>query len=339
LVVRPSSFVIRDSSSVIRPSPDKNGAQPTTNNQQQITNNQQQITNNPAWSLVTDMLSDRHARAKAFGVDSVLNLPFPAAVKTGTSSDYRDTWTVGFTRDYTVAVWVGNFDGSPMQRVSGVTGAAPLWQRIMLHLHEQQEPAAFAPPAGLLKRPICALTGEKPAPDCETVVQEYFFPEDLVAYEQVSGVRCQMSGKQVSGKQVSGDGCQVSGASPDTRNLKPNTALPAEYNEWLARQSQTRLAGDALRIMSPQNQGYFLVEPGQSVGDALEFKLATVPNQAVEWRLNGTVLATQATQSIFWRARPGRWVLEVRQGNSSDRITFEVEVGEREAPYRGFSYQ
>ena len=57
------------------------------------------------------MLSDAHARAKAFGVESLLSLPFPTAVKTGTSSDFRDTWTVGFSTDYTVAVWVGNFDG------------------------------------------------------------------------------------------------------------------------------------------------------------------------------------------------------------------------------------
>ena len=74
------------------------------------------VGNRPSWVLVTDMLADSHARAAAFGVDSVLALPFPAAVKTGTSSDFRDTWTVGFTRDYTVGVWVGNFDGTPMQR-------------------------------------------------------------------------------------------------------------------------------------------------------------------------------------------------------------------------------
>ncbi|MBV8246350.1 MAG: penicillin-binding protein 1C, partial [Candidatus Eremiobacteraeota bacterium] len=65
------------------------------------------------WMLVTKMLADPHARALSFGVHSVLQLPFEAAVKTGTSSDYRDTWTVGFTRAYTVATWVGNFDGSP----------------------------------------------------------------------------------------------------------------------------------------------------------------------------------------------------------------------------------
>ncbi len=116
------------------------------------------------WSLITDMLSDSHARSKAFGVDSLLRLPFPAAVKTGTSSDFRDTWTIGFTTEYTVATWVGNFDGAPMKQVSGVMGAAPLWNRIMLHLHEQKEPAAFPAPDGLVKRPICALSGARPMP-------------------------------------------------------------------------------------------------------------------------------------------------------------------------------
>jgi penicillin-binding protein 1C len=111
------------------------------------------------WQLVTDMLADRNARAHSFGHGSVLDLPFPAAVKTGTSSDFHDTWTVGFTRDYTVGVWVGNFDGSPMRGVSGVTGAGPLWNRIMLHLYERNaEPPPFAKPRGFVRVGICANT-------------------------------------------------------------------------------------------------------------------------------------------------------------------------------------
>lgn len=108
------------------------------------------------WELVSDILSDRYARARAFGIGSVIDMPFPAAVKTGTSSGYRDTWTVGYTPEYTVAVWVGNFTGAPMQRVAGVSGAGPLWNRIMLHLYDHRDPPRFtAPPQTLLaKRPI-----------------------------------------------------------------------------------------------------------------------------------------------------------------------------------------
>ncbi len=105
------------------------------------------------------MLADRNARAHSFGHGSVLDLPFPAAVKTGTSSDFHDTWTVGFTRDYTVGVWVGNFDGSPMRGVSGVTGAGPLWNRIVLHLYERNsEPPPFLTPRGFVRVSICANT-------------------------------------------------------------------------------------------------------------------------------------------------------------------------------------
>ena len=112
------------------------------------------------WQLVADMLADPHARAKSFGVGSVLQMPFPAAVKTGTSSDFRDTWTVGFTRDYTVGTWVGNFDGTPMRGVSGVTGAGPLWNRIMLHLYERiDDPPPFPAPSGFVRASICATTG------------------------------------------------------------------------------------------------------------------------------------------------------------------------------------
>ncbi len=130
------------------------------------------------WALVTDMLSDAHARARAFGVSSLLRLPFPSAVKTGTSSDFRDTWTVGFTRDYTVAAWVGNFNGAPMQRITGVTGAAPLWNRIMLHLAETREPGPFTRPRGYARRAICATTGMLPDPSCESVVMEWLDPLD-----------------------------------------------------------------------------------------------------------------------------------------------------------------
>jgi len=165
-------------------------------------------------ALITDMLSDAHARAIAFGVDSVLNLPFPAAVKTGTSSNYRDTWTVGFTRDYTVATWVGNFNGDRMQEVSGVTGAAPLWRRIMLHLHETSAPPAFPPPEHIVQRPICALSGLRPTPACPAVVREYFYPEDLAEYDRHLDSFYQL----------------VS----DDREYRID--LPPEYDEWVAMQ-------------------------------------------------------------------------------------------------------
>jgi penicillin-binding protein 1C len=86
---------------------------------------------------ITRILSSNPSRSLTFGMHSLLATPYFTAVKTGTSKDMRDNWCVGYSDRYTVGVWVGNFSGTPMQDVSGVSGAAPLWRKIMNHLHEK----------------------------------------------------------------------------------------------------------------------------------------------------------------------------------------------------------
>ncbi|HEY9672523.1 MAG TPA: penicillin-binding protein 1C [Waterburya sp.] len=286
-----------------------------------IRNPKSKIQNSTTWALITDMLRDAHARAKAFGVDSVLNLPFPAAVKTGTSSNYRDTWTVGFTTNYTVATWVGNFDGEPMRQVSGVTGAAPLWNRIMLHLHEHQEPTDFEPPVGLVQRPICALSGLRPTPACPSVVQEYFYPENLGEYDRNFDTFYQVTAQGRDGQ-------------PTQYRLN----LPQEYNEWLAMQSRSNLPSGQLKILSPRYDDFFLLHPTASgTGQQLEFKLAATPSQPVEWWLNGQKLATNSSDSLFWSLHPGNWTLQVKSGAMSDRVSFQVQLAENRPTRRGFS--
>jgi len=81
--------------------------------------------------LITSILSDAAARAPMFGSDSILNLPFPAAAKTGTTNEYRDNWTIGYTPDLVTGVWVGNADNTPMVDTSGISGAAPIWSEFM----------------------------------------------------------------------------------------------------------------------------------------------------------------------------------------------------------------
>lgn len=86
--------------------------------------------------IISDILSDREARSKTFGMENPLSTRFWTAVKTGTSKDMRDNWCIGYSNKYTVGVWVGNFSGEPMWNVSGITGAAPLWIGIMNYLHK-----------------------------------------------------------------------------------------------------------------------------------------------------------------------------------------------------------
>jgi penicillin-binding protein 1C len=94
--------------------------------------------------VVSDILSDREARVPTFGLDNALATRYWAAVKTGTSKDMRDNWCVGFSRRYSVGVWVGNANGDPMWDVSGVTGAAPVWRAVMDELHRRDAASTTA---------------------------------------------------------------------------------------------------------------------------------------------------------------------------------------------------
>jgi penicillin-binding protein 1C len=244
------------------------------------------------WQLITDMLADAHARAKSFGVGSVLQMPFPAAVKTGTSSDFRDTWTVGFTRDYTVGVWVGNFDGSAMRGVSGVTGAGPLWNRIMLHLYERSdEPLPFARPRGFVRTPICATTGHAPSgsSNCPAIVEEWVRPQDLA-------------------------------------EVRSPAAPPREqYDSWLA--LHPRDASGGLRIVSPHDGDVFVRNEAGDAEASREQQIAlraVASGGAVRWSVDGQALPLDAAGTAFWPLRFGTWRIDAVEGTRHDRVTIRV---------------
>ena len=145
----------------------------------------------PAASFqIGDILSDRNARASTFGLESWLATPYWAAAKTGTSKDMRDNWCAGYSRRYTVAVWVGNASGSPMHDVSGISGAAPVWREVMDWLH-RGDPASGrpavasqppSPPAGLVRQRI------RFEPALEPAREEWFAPgTEQAVIRQASG--------------------------------------------------------------------------------------------------------------------------------------------------------
>jgi penicillin-binding protein 1C len=253
-----------------------------------------QIGDPSAWQLIADILSDSHARAASFGVDSMLSPPFPAAVKTGTSSDYRDTWTVGYTTDYTVGVWAGNFDGRPMRRVSGVVGAAPLWNRIMLHLHERRDPAPFATPSALVRKPICATTGTIPGPACPAVVWEYLYPQDLAGYYR----------------------------SPESTAVGTARFVAA---------ARPIVNPPHLRIVYPRDGDEFVLHAtsgGSEIGDAqaLELQAVAPPRATVRWRVNGKPLVALTANGAraVWKLRDGAWTVEASDGAAVDRVRIDV---------------
>lgn len=144
----------------------------------------------PATSfLISHILSDNNARSAAFGPSSVLNVPGKTvSVKTGTTNNLRDNWTIGYSQDRLVAVWVGNNDNTPMSYVaSGITGASPIWQDLMrLALSNLTTPGPYQPPATITGASVCNISGALPAADnpCETRY-EYFLSDNIPTVQTV----------------------------------------------------------------------------------------------------------------------------------------------------------
>ncbi|MEI7730799.1 MAG: penicillin-binding protein 1C [Verrucomicrobiota bacterium] len=159
---------------------------------------------NAAW-LIADILSDNFARAMAFDLYSSLRFPFPVACKTGTSSDFRDNWAFGYTPEFTVGVWVGNFDGTPMEHVSGVTGAAPILHAILVHLHEQHGTTWYELPAEMVTGHVHRVTGKRVPANHPEAVLEKFIAGHLPPME-----------------------------TPEDYDSAGRIRLPVEYREWLA---------------------------------------------------------------------------------------------------------
>ena len=130
------------------------------------------------------LLSDPEARAYAFGRGGSLEFPFPVAVKTGTSQAYRDNWTIGYTREVTVGVWVGNFDREPLRSSSGVAGAGPIFHSVMMAAVQRlrgqvtiDDQPLMPAPAGVTRARICALSGMRANEWCPMQATEWVAAE------------------------------------------------------------------------------------------------------------------------------------------------------------------
>ena len=124
--------------------------------------------------LISDILSDDRAREIGFGLNSTLKIDRTAAVKTGTTTNFHDNWTIGYTPDLLVGVWVGNSNYEAMHDVTGVTGAAPIWNETMRALLAGKPDKPFVRPDGMKQVEVCDLSGLLPTPACPYTHMEWF---------------------------------------------------------------------------------------------------------------------------------------------------------------------
>lgn len=134
----------------------------------------QQVLSEPLAYLITHVLADEQARVGAFGSPNPMEIGRPAAAKTGTTNDFVDNWTLGYTPQLTVSVWVGNTDSTPMDNVSGLTGAAPIWHAVMKYASANLPPENWTGPPGITHVTVCYPSGLLPTRDCQSTTNEIF---------------------------------------------------------------------------------------------------------------------------------------------------------------------
>jgi penicillin-binding protein 1C len=262
---------------------------------------------------VTDILSDDEARAYVFGRGGSLEFPFPVAVKTGTSQAYRDNWTVGYTREVTVGVWVGNFDRRPLIGSTGVTGAAPIFHAVMLaaqqHVHGREEPAGdlIGRPADLHEETICALSGMRAGDACPMRIREWL-PTGF------SPLPCTWHHESEDGLlTVWPDEYRTWAAGKGL--LEADRARPA-YIAAAVREDGKRPSPRRYEIASPPDGATYLIDP------TLRTEFQTLPLRTVgaagrvQWTIDGQRLGTASGEdALTWALERGKHVVRARDAH------------------------
>ncbi len=201
--------------------------------------------------LITSILSDNSARMPAFGESSPLLLDRPAAAKTGTTSDFHDNWTVGYTPELVTGVWVGNADNTAMRDVTGISGAAPIWHDFMESALQNLPVSGFSRPPDIVQETICPGTGLPPTAACPDHFAEVFIagtqpraathptpPPAVVALgEPATGSQFQINTSVPLAYQQAPVQVQASGIRPGSLHLLVNGRLAHRFSglggEWL----------------------------------------------------------------------------------------------------------
>ena len=293
-----------------------------------------------AW-LISDILSDNDARKLGFGPNSALRIDRPAAVKTGTTSNFHDNWTVGYTPDLVVGIWVGNTDYAPMREVDGLTGAAPIWHQFIRTALTGRPERPFVRPDGLVQAEVCALSGLLPTAECPYRRREWFLagtepsrPDALYRHVFVD---------TRTGRLAEAD------TPPDRVRSTTVLDLPTSARSWARAEGLALLSdltadsdgaiGSAtageLRISSPAYGSIYRLSPGMDP-DAQRIIIEAVGegelSQAELW-MDGRLLARfdQVPFRLWWPIAVGTheaWAEAIRKDGSkltSERVIFSVE--------------
>nr|MBI2904514.1 transglycosylase domain-containing protein [Chloroflexota bacterium] len=262
--------------------------------------------------LINNLLSDNSARLATFGPNSVLQIGRPAAVKTGTTTDFRDNWTVGYAPQLSVGVWVGNADNSPMANITGVAGAGPIWHDFIRQALNGKPAADFPRPPGLTQVEVCALSGLLPTPYCPLRRMEIFIegtqPTTPDTFYQPFDI------------DTASGALATEATPPERRRTETFLVLPPEAQDW-ARSKGLPLPPTAgspdstsgLRLTGPDDATVYSISPRLPLANQQIIFSASSgrPLQSVSFVLDGEIVATLGAPPYqsYWALTPGRHTL------------------------------
>ena len=276
--------------------------------------------------IVTNMLSDNEARQWMFGADNALALPDgrPAAVKTGTTDDDRDSWAVGYTPSVVVGAWVGNSDNTPMNAVPGSFGAAVIWNRLMTRFHAGQPIEQFPVPSGLVEREICIATGTLASPACPNTRNEYFVEgsEPQQTDDIYKAVRVGPSGDCVALPGQPGEERTFAVYPPEAGDWATQGGLPAPPTKPCPI-TNNATAGDApIALTAPSD--------GTTVGPTVRIRGSAAGNYTLSWGAGANPATWQPILQGFGGVQNGLlalWETDQPDGEYTIRLVVQAAAG------------
>ncbi len=278
--------------------------------------------------IITDILADNAARLPAFGENSPLKLGFPAAAKTGTTTDFRDNWVMGYTPQLVVGLWLGNADNAPMFAISGVSGAGPIYNLFMRTVSRGMAAANFEEPPGLTRREVCRLSGLLPTDYCPRRISELFIagtePSDYDTFYQPFRIGDSERVFLVLPPAARAWAARAGLPQPPLAKLVPSASQPA----------------DMLTLTSPDPYSIYEIAAGlPRAAQRLRFAVAAPADaHTVRYMLNGLPVASVPAPpwDVWWSLEAGEYNLqamaELVDGRQVESAPLPFSVVERPLP-------
>ncbi len=278
--------------------------------------------------IVTHILSDPSARLLTFGNPGYFEFGFPVALKTGTSTNYRDSWLVGYTPGHVVGIWAGNFDGRPNNGVTGARACGPILKDIIRYLYGATNPGPFQKPAGVKKVSVCSMSGMLAGPSCPHRTEELVMAANEPAvcklphdseYHYLGSPYARWilrrEARHTRGRYRLQDFSPR--FPPDSERPIPGDMVPAP-----------RLSGKGspIEIINPHDADRFILSPHHPNRVLLRALPQPVVRHVI-WFVDGVELTkTPPPYEFFWKPSKGRHVIHaVTPDREAARITVVVE--------------